>query len=257
MDASGYNSFGVYLGGLGFAVASQEKREGQIAYALTDGQVEFVMIYDQAAHAMQLVYPKGIDFEKSQFPGYIQIVPGKEISIQGLGKFVFNDFIFDGTGYVCGNAAVYDQGGKVYYYNEKGNSYHRDVKSWLTFSFYNTANTEKVFSQMGNDLFDAKLVYLNADNQYSFEMKEIGRFMDKRNIISTAPSHSPSEYDIIENQPCNPLDWLNGAVVFDLSEGLRTSSEGTVAIKLDFKTGEKYVLVIRENDVNLTANTPQ
>lgn len=117
VDASGYNSFGIYLGGLGFSVTSQEKREGQIAYALTDGQVEFVMIYDQAAHAMQLVYPKGIDFEKSQFPGYIQIVPGKEISIQGLGKFVFNDFIFDGTGYVCGNAAIYDQGGKIYYYD--------------------------------------------------------------------------------------------------------------------------------------------
>ena len=65
VDASGYNNFGVYLGGLGFSVTGQEKQEGQIAYSLTNGQVEFVMIYNQPNQVMWLIYPKGTDYEGS------------------------------------------------------------------------------------------------------------------------------------------------------------------------------------------------
>ena len=247
VDTAGYNQFGVYLGSLGFSVADQEQRDNQIAYAVTNGQVSFVMIYDQAARTMQTIYPKGTDYEVSLFPGYTQVKPNDEITVSGLGSFVFGQLVLDGDGHVCGSAAVYEKGGKVSYYNEKGNSYHRGVKSWMEFSFYNIANTEKTFSQMGNDLFTAELVFLNQDNQYAFEMKEFGRFLTGKNIISTAPSHSPSTYDIIENRPCKPLDSLNGAVAFDLPDGLRTSAEGTIAVKLNFRTGEKYILMFREN----------
>lgn len=58
VDASGYNDFGAYLGGRGFTVTGQEEQGSRIAYALSDGRVSFVMIYDRESRTMQLVYPK-------------------------------------------------------------------------------------------------------------------------------------------------------------------------------------------------------
>ena len=257
VDASGYNSFGTYLGDIGFSVASQEKREGQIAYALTDGQVEFVMIYDQLNQVMTLIYPKGTEYEQSAFPGFSSADVGKEIVIPGLGKFVFHNMAMDESGVVCGIAAIYDSKGKVSYYDEKGNSYHRNVRSWIPFTYYNTSTTAKTFSQIGNDLFDAVLVYQNKDNEYRFEMKEGGRYLESRKIISTAPDRSPSEYTIIENRPCDPLSTLEGAVVFDLPDGLRASADGTIVLELSFKTGEKYVICYRMDGENLGISVPQ
>ena len=256
VDASGYNSFGVYLGGLGFAVASQEKREGQIAYALTDGQVEFVMIYDQLNQVMTLIYPKGTDYEQSAFPGFSSADVGKEIMIPGLGKLVFHNMAMDESGVVCGFAGIYGSE-KVSYFNEKGNEYYRNVRSWIPFTYYNTSTTAKTFSQMGNDLFDAVLVYQNKDNEYRFEMKECGRYLESRKIISTAPNRSPDKFTIIENQPCDPLSTMEGAVVFDLPDGLRASTDGTIVLELNFKTGEKNVICYRMNGDNLGIAIPQ
>ncbi|MBR3016784.1 MAG: hypothetical protein IKH57_06885 [Clostridia bacterium] len=256
VDASGYNSFGTYLGGLGYSVASQEKREGQIAYALTDGQVEFVMIYDQLNQIMTLIYPKGTDYEQSAFPGFSSTDVGNEIIIPGLGKFVFQNMMMDESGVVCGFACVYNNG-KATYFNEKGDYYHRNVKSWISFTYYNTSTSAKTFSQMGNDLFDAVLVYQNTDNEYRFEMKECGRYLESKKIISTAPDRSPDKYTLIENPPCDPLSTLDGAVVFDLPDGLRISADGTIVLELSFKTGEKYVICYRMDGENLGITVPQ
>lgn len=257
VDASGYNSFGTWLGGLGFSVASKEKREGQIAYALTDGQVEFVMIYDQLNQIMTLIYPKGTDYEQSAFPGFSSTDVGNEIIIPGLGKFVFQNMVMDESGVVCGFACVYNNG-KAIYFNEKGeDGKYRKVRSWISFTYYNTSTSAKTFSQMGNDLFDAVLVYQNTDNEYRFEMKECGRYLESKKIISTAPDRSPSEYTIIENPPCDPLSTLEGAVVFDLPDGLRASADGTIALELNFRTGEKYVICYRMDGENLGIAVPQ
>ena len=75
VDASGYNSFGVYLGGLGYSVTGQEEQGDRTAYAVSDGRVSFVMIYDRAARTMQLIYPKGTKYEESMCPGYTRIEP--------------------------------------------------------------------------------------------------------------------------------------------------------------------------------------
>jgi len=48
-----------------------------------------------------------------------------------------------------------------------------------------------------------------------------------------------------------PLEYINNGVVFDLPEGIRYSTDGTLAIKMIFKSGDQYVLILRERGVNL------
>ena len=252
VSAAGYNRFGAYLGGKAYAVTNQDQQEGRIAYAVSNGQVSFVMIYSQAEHTMQLIYPQGTAYEKSAFPGYIRAEAGQEISIDGLGTFVFTELVREGNGYLCGFACKYNYDTTVELYDEKGNSYWswnlRRARSWLQFSYYNTAATARTFSQMGNDLFDAELVYQLPEQVYTFPMKDIGRYLlqGTKCYISTAPDRHADKYTFLHNPPCNPLDRLNGAVVFDLSEGVRSAADGVLAVKLDFKTGDKYVVILQD-----------
>jgi len=89
------NDFGVYLGDLGYKVTGKESQESQIAYALSNGSIEFTMIYDSAASEMKLSYPAGTDYEKPLFPGYKPLKMNEEIKIPHLGEFVFDDFQMD------------------------------------------------------------------------------------------------------------------------------------------------------------------
>ncbi len=249
VDAAGFNRFGVYLGGRGFSVTGQDQQEDRLAYAVSDGQVSFVLIYSQAAQTLQLIYPKGTAYEKSAFPGYLPAEAGEEITVDGLGRFVFTDLVPEGNGFLCAYAGNYD--GSVELYNEKGNSYWewnlKRARSWLQFAYVNTAAAEKTFSQEGNDLFEAEVVYLENENEYAFPMKDIGRYILYKDacIISTGPDKTPDRYTLIHNPPCNPLDSMNGAAVFDLSEGVRSSGDGILAVRLVFKTGDRYVVFFR------------
>lgn len=91
VSADGFNSFGVYLGQRGFSVAGTETQGDQTAYALTDGQTDFVMFYHVVDQVMTLVYPQGMEYEQPQFPGYLPLAYGEEIYIPKLGKFTFDE----------------------------------------------------------------------------------------------------------------------------------------------------------------------
>ena len=92
VSADGFNSFGVYLGQRGFSVAGTETQGEQTAYALTDGQTDFVMFYQVAEQVMTLVYPQGTKYEQPLFPGYQPLSYGEEVFIPNLGKFKSIDF---------------------------------------------------------------------------------------------------------------------------------------------------------------------
>ena len=253
VDAAGFNRFGVYLGERGFAATGQEKEEHRLAYSLSDGQVSFVMIYDMEAKTMQLVYPEGTDYEVSLFPGYTQIAFNEEISIPGLGRFTFHDFVLNGDG----QSAQYFSSGST---GIKGFGLHAGpVHSWLSFTFHNTSTSYIRYGCFDNtyynEFFTDSLVYVNQDNNYEYTSTRFGAFDPEKKLIAQGYLLSSDRKARFWNDSCEPLGSKEYALPYDLPDNLRESSDGTIAIKLDFMNGEKYVLVARENgaDLNIDA----
>ena len=246
VGAAGHNRFGVYLAGLGYYVTDRDARDTRTAYAVSNGTVSFVMIYDTEGQTMQLIYPAGTDYEQPLFPGYTTVAAGDTVDIDGLGAFRFTELTLDAEvrAIVFGYAARWVDG-KVYAYGSDGWKDHHFASSWIEFSYTNTAAAEKRFSEKGNDLFDAELVYIEDGKVYSFGMKDFGRYNAEKVWISTSPEHGYEDEVIFENRPCRPLETLDGAIAFDLTEGVRSSAGGTIALKLDFKTGEKILVIFR------------
>lgn len=246
VSAAGINQFGTYLGTRGFSVSRQEEKEGRTAFAVSDGQVEFVTIYDPESKILQLIYPRGTDYEEPRFPGYTQIGFNEEISVPGLGRFTFHDFVLDDKGR-----------SEIYYLAEDWQKRSRNViHSWLSFTFHNTSTNHVYFGYVGsnnqyrNDLLYATLVYQNADGTYEHSVASYGRFDSAgKRIAKMYPTDGRGI--VFSNESCRPLGSMEYAVSFSLADGLRSSSDGTIAIKLLFATGEKYVLVARENGVDL------
>ena len=257
VEAAGYNSFGAYLGNLGFSVTGEEEQGSRIAYAVSDGQVDFTMIYDQDTKTMQLVYPKGTDWAKALCPGYIRIPFNEEISIPGLGRLTFHDFVLSDKGTAAPrfdrNSAERIKKGSPPYIGEY---FTRKTNCWLSFSFFNTSTSGIYYGSnydRASSLFDATLVYRNADDDYEYPANCSGAFRPEDKLIATYGSTSVGSY--FGNQTCDPLTGMEYAAAFDLAPSLRESFDGTIIIKLDFKNGEKYVLVARENGVNLNLFT--
>ena len=248
VDASGFNRFGVYLGERSFSATGQEKEEHRLAYSLSDGQVSFVMIYDMEAKTMQLVYPEGTDYEVSLFPGYTQIAFNEEISIPGLGKFTFHDFVLNGSGQRGWSFSTTSSSKYIY-----------ELNNWLSFTFYNTSSRKVYYgyepASDRNDLFTATLVYHNADGEYQYINDYYGAFEPDKKRMAMTESVADKKRIAFQNKPCAPLSSMEYAATFNLTPDMRASSDGTIAIKLDFMNGEKYVLVARKNgaDLNIDA----
>ena len=243
VDASGFNRFGKYLGKLGFTVTGQEKDENRLAYSLTNGQVDFVMIYEIETGTMQLIYPQGTDYAENLFPGYTRIDFDEEIRIPARGKFTFHDFVLNGQA----------KSRYAFRTEEDVNDPTEILSSWLPFSFYNTASS--MWPMVAPELFDATLVYITDDGEYPFRNQAVGSFMPEKKLFAT---HLEDDRDgfYFANWVVHPLSGAEGAASFVLPDDLRASTGGTIAIKLEFPTGEKYVLVIRENGVDLNLAAP-
>ena len=227
VSASGVNEFGVYLGRLGFVVTKRDSVDDRLAFAVSDGRVSFVMIYDQAEKIMQLIYPKGTAYAGPLFPGYTRIAFNEEISIPGLGKFTFRDFVLDG------------KGTREAYTKDKTRYPAKTVYSWLSFHLLNTSSGPLYMNMFGDLLFDGVvLAYRSGDGAYTFTPDSRGDFSPPRRIVQGSRS-------------VFPLGEGDFALSFDLPAHLRASSDGTIAVLLDFRTGEKYFLLVRENGVDL------
>ncbi len=250
VDASGYNSFGVYLGGLGYSVTGQEEQGDRTAYAVSDGRVSFVMIYDRAARTMQLVYPKGTEYDESLFPGYTRIEPGKEITVPELGVFVFKDFKL---GTKVRRAAYFGK----YFGDVLAFGKEKTVNCVLAFSYYNSTAEDKHYFHDPNDLLEATLVYKSADAVYEFAEDSHGRYRGDLGIYATGVRKKASKYDVLDNYTVPPLNVVEEALGFDLPDTVGASEGGTIAVRLDFKTGEKYLLVFRKDGKDLTAGAGQ
>ena len=237
VDASGYNSFGTYLGKLGFSVTNMEEQENRIAYAISDGRVNFVMIYDQNTQTMQLVYPLGTGYAESTAPEYTRIEFNEAINVPGLGRFTFMDF------------SLNDHGSSSKYNKDGRRHDARDISSWFSFHLYNNSTDYLYCSAYGDNIFShISLEYHNQDADYTFYPEKELRGIYDAESKTVIPTNAHAESQA-------PLEERDYALVFDLPYNLRTSTDGTILIKLILKTGEKYVLVARENGVDMNIVT--
>ena len=254
VEASGYYSFGAYLGDLGFAVTGEERQDSRVAYEVSDGTVSFVMVYDQGARTMQLVYPRGTEYETGLFPGYSRISTEEEIYVPGLGRFTFHPFNLNNPAVV----APY-----FYYLNsdkrkEVTGAYGKTTYSWMPFSYTNTSNNTQGNNYSGSTLFSARLVYHNADSDYEYDALNYGNcdVENRRIAYSDGLTKRSRETLVFCYRGCAPLESMDAAFSFELPESLRNSADGTIAILLDFRTGEKCALYLRENGRDLSLAAP-
>ena len=235
VGASGVNDFGTYLGKLGFTVSRRDQQDQGIAYAVSDGKVSFVMIYNQAERTMRLIYPQGTDYAKALFPGFTRIEFNEEISVPGLGRFTFRDLVL--------NDAAAPEASVV------GSS------SWLPFSFFNTSTSNQTWEQASYHSYFSMfrrltLVYRNDDADYEYVSRDSSAYDPvSQSWSEESRSHSSKWY-------IEPLNGTDGIAAFTLPESLRASVDGTIAIRLEFVTGEKYVLIARENGKSLNIASP-
>jgi len=254
VDMNGYTAFGDYLEAQSFEVLESDvdQQSGVVRLSLGNGSFNIDMVYDSGKQEMCLIYERGVSYEIADpFKGYTRIGLNEKVSIQGLGDFRFDSFALNEAITYCNNFFLYELNGKwqeEYHTKEKANT-------WLVFDFYNTSTTDKEYYRDHNDLLDMELVYINLDNTYSYREKAYGTYWE--NIISVPvisiaqPWHIVKDWMYFSPKTAKPLEYVNNGVVFDLPEGIRYSTDGTLAIKMIFNSGDQYVLILRENGVKL------
>ncbi len=256
VDEQGYNDFGVYLGERGFFVAKQEKEGNLMAFTLSDGTVEFTLIYDQPNHIMYNIYPKGTAYEQWAYPGYKPIYLGEEIDIKGIGKFTFTKIHLNEKTYYIDYAIIDKKTNEI---NTEWFSSMRAfvrnpeyIYSWIDFSYYNTSTKSRDFEKEKSELFIPKFLYKNEYDSYNYKPLSYGKYYDKYNyfVYSHCDLNDNNYNMFLDTDSINPLTKVQRSFSFDLPQGLRESKDGSIAVLLDFATSDQYVLILRENGVN-------
>ncbi len=248
VSADGFNAFGEYLGRRGFSVTGTETQDDQIAYALTDGRVDFIMFYHMSGQRMTLVYPQGTAYEQPRFPGYQPLQYGEEIYVPSLGKFLFNDFELNDKSTLVGMVDKID--GELRY-DAQGKLDFQKKKTYSQFGFrcYNTTNRELLFCDTANDLFDMTLHCINEYGEYSYRQCTQGAYIPKIGMFLNGYKKAYEGLYYMAG-PLKSLTETYRYAFFDLPEGVRTSADGTLYVTIEFKTGDKYAMILRENGVN-------
>ena len=245
VSASQMEDYGKELQKQGYQVLEQETRGNTTAYTLSNNTFTFTQFYDSSDQSLREVYPKGTAYAQSAFPGYIKVKLGEKFKIQDLGEFTFEsmDFLEE----------------LVYYYYYKSRSYPHDWYRvsdcteerpgiFIKFNYYNTSTQAKDFHHRyldsddeGNSLFLPSLFYNNIDNSYKYKPTYYGA-VDGTKLNA----HYMGSGGLVSS-----LEEKMLAIYFELPAGAMNSTDGTLAMTMDFPNGEKYVLMLRENGVNL------
>ncbi len=251
-----YHRFGTYLGDRGYETVEHEEQGVKLAIRVSNGKLSFVVVYDPEACVLYTVYPRSVAYEVDLYAGYTPVRWGETVKIKGLGEFTFTGFTMDGEAILTGFCQV--DGKKLYYYNAKGNTDRekRTFGGWLAFTFYNTATEKKVYGAGANELVEMTVCYLSGGSEYSFPQIGCGAFFPEYGVLTSCPDPHPMPgFDllrVLSDESITPLSSFHGCAAFDLPDGLRGSTDGTVFVKLTFATGDKIALILREDGVNLT-----
>ena len=255
VGADEFNRFGAYLGEKKFAVVGEETKDEQLAYVISDGSVQFVLIYDPNGSVLNLIYPQGMKYEECFFPGYVPLEYGKEIYVPNLGRFEFVDFYLNSEYCMAGMVEKYY--GAWFYYDTNGN-FISDKKSdinkiytFLGIKFFNTTANDLAFWDGDNDILTTRLYYVHDEyGTFSYDQFTQGGYNPHTGVFTNGYS---AKYDgsYYMSYPVESLTDGYKYVFFNLPEGVRTSGEGTIFVTIDFTTGEKYVMPLRVDGTDL------
>ena len=251
VPADGFNAFGEYLGARGFSVTGTETRDGQTAYALSDGRTAFVLFYDAAGQVMTLVYPEGTDYEQPRFPGYRTVSLGEEIQVPGLGRFTFVDFHLNDK---CPMAGMVDRSyGANDYYDINGEwivlgNKTKTVYTYFGFKAFNTTDRELQFCANKNEVLTMTLHYVNGDGEYSYEQSTAARYTKLKMFVNGY--RKSLDFVTHASWPLPSMTDNHLYSIFDVPSGVRNSADGTMYVTVEFMTGDRVVVVLRENGVD-------
>lgn len=230
--------FGESLQKQGYQVLEQEMQGNTTAYKLSNSTFTFALFYDRADQSLRAVYPKGTAYAQSAFPGYTKVKLGETFAIKGLGNFTFNSIEnMEKLSYYY----RWEHGGR--HIEADGSSYEPGML--IQFSYYNTDVSAHFFynrypSNDGyNSLFQPKFCFMNIDNTYRYTSEYFGGFFEGKLHLD------------ISGGSIDSLTEKSLAVFFELPAGAINSTDGTLGMTMDFPNGEKYVLMLRENGINL------
>jgi len=240
VSARQMEDFGAALKKESYSVVEQGEQGNTVAYKLSNDVFTFTLFYDKANQNLQVVYPKGTVFAQSVFPGYTKVKLGETFKIKGLGEFTFHSFT------PCENIKDYGHS-----YKGKLNT-TKMVSSFsgylIEFTYYNVSKEAKDFWTVGDErnhvyseIFKSTLSYDNDDDLYQFEPEHAGYFNGE--YLRCDPG---AGYNCIPS-----LESAERAISFNPPTGVKNATDGTLGMTMDFPNGEKYVLMLRENGVNL------
>lgn len=261
VSAQQVNDFGVELAKMGYEILNKESKDEMIAYQLSNSKFTFTVIYDQSASILRTIYPKGVSYAQSLFPGYTKVKPGETFKIKNLAEFTFN------TVYLCKDLPSYS---RTSYSIDSGEQLDKNDKFvyphlfLIEFVYKNISTSQRSLEGhssgfiMGNifgneDKYRMKdviqFIYINEDNMYSFDAIAGGYYeQGDESYLRSEEYYNLGHYR--GYQHVEPLETALRAIGFDLPQIAIDDPTGTLALKMDFPNGEKYVLILRENGKN-------
>ena len=209
-----FYDFGDYLKQFGFEVSASNVIDTTIEVMLDNGTFNLGVTYNVDTRTLKLIYDEGVEWEEPEaFPGYKRVEMGDEIEVKGMGTIQLNSFTFSHN---------------FTFQFQPSNNIDMTI---LSFSFYNKATTPLRINQV---LGTVKLVYINKDNRYEIDAKQIG-------ILYASRIEGSENIGSLTRKSC--------AVEFAPPQGLKEATDGTLAITMEINndTADKYVLFLREN----------
>jgi len=252
VTADGFNSFGQYLGEKGYSVTGTETQGDQTAYAISDGQIDFTLFYDLSHETMILVYPQGTEYEQPAFPGYQKLNFGEEVVIPNLGKFIFHQF-YPELKKPVGMVGMIDRHNEYIDYGTDGRKFpsEKQIYTCIGFMAYNTTHEALQWCEGANEILKMTLYYANEFSTYSFEQSTQACFRNSKFLNGYIEG---KEDDYVMASPVPSLEEEILYSIFDIPSGVRTSTDGTLYATIDFATGDKYIMMLREDGVDCYEN---
>ena len=225
VDENGFNNFGRYLGEMRYSVVGQETKDGMYAFALSNGQTEFSMVYDQSSYTLSLVYPADVEYEHPLLPGYKRIWLGDTLKINGLGEITI--LSYDHVKSADENPLL-----RFMYYNTDKNG-----KLHGSYEHYSYGDYLRERSDLINE---NKYIYINNTNIYKYSSSLWG-YIDEKGEFNKRYRHIDS------------LDTEILAISFlSVPDVALQSTDGALVITLKFKGSEdNYYLLLRKEGINL------
>ena len=230
-----YMQFGEYLAGFGFEV-TESNVNGRVAeLMLSNEQFNIGVSYNGNDEVLYVIYEEGVDYQKMDyFVGYKRVKYSDVINIKDWGSIRINKFVL----------------------NEPIQIANEELPTWMIFEVTNSTNQEIRFKShkfenhqivVVNDIGEITLHYIKNRQQIMFPMQIYEPYYI--NYVDDSVDVFLEKFDSYSVLPFSTQEFIVG--FRKLPPDVCNSTDGTFAVTFDFITGDKYVIFLREDGVDL------